>query len=32
LKPRKKISGFSASDHLKTMAEATLAWSKKLKR
>lgn len=27
LKPRKKLSGFSASDHLKTMAEAVKAWS-----
>jgi predicted alpha/beta-hydrolase family hydrolase len=32
LKPRKKISGFSTADHLRTMAEATLAWSKSLKR
>jgi uncharacterized protein len=27
LKPRKKLSGFSASDHLKTMAAAVKAWS-----
>ena len=32
LKPRKKISGFSASDHLRTMAETALAWSKRLRR
>jgi len=32
LKPRKKISGFSASDHLRTMAETALAWSKRLSR
>jgi uncharacterized protein len=32
LKPRKKVSGFSASGHLKTMAETTLAWSRRLKR
>jgi len=28
LKPRKKISGFSAADHLKTMAERVAAWSR----
>ncbi|WP_027035248.1 alpha/beta hydrolase family protein [Mesorhizobium ciceri] len=27
LKPRKSISGFSAADHLKTLAEAVKAWS-----
>ncbi|WP_026614606.1 alpha/beta family hydrolase [Ensifer aridi] len=27
LKPRKSISGFSAADHLKTMAEAVTKWS-----
>jgi predicted alpha/beta-hydrolase family hydrolase len=27
LKPRKKISGFSAADHLKTLAERVAAWS-----
>jgi predicted alpha/beta-hydrolase family hydrolase len=27
LKPRKKISGFSASDHLKTMADAVMAFA-----
>ena len=27
LKPRKKISGFSAADHLKTMADRVAAWS-----
>ena len=30
LKPRKKISGFSAADHLKTMATRVAAWSKSL--
>jgi predicted alpha/beta-hydrolase family hydrolase len=30
LKPRKKISGFSAADHLKTMAERVAAWSRRL--
>jgi uncharacterized protein len=30
LKPRKSISGFSAADHLKTMAEAVKAWSAEL--
>ena len=32
LKPRKKLSGFSAADHLKTMAERVAAWSRSLKR
>ena len=32
LKPRKKLSGFSAADHLKTMAEKVAAWSAKLGR
>jgi uncharacterized protein len=31
LKPRKKISGFSAADHLKTMAEHVAAWSRNLR-
>lgn len=30
LKPRKKISGFSAADHLATMAEAVRGWATKL--
>ncbi len=30
LKPRKKISGFSAADHLKTMATRVAAWSRTL--
>jgi len=30
LKPRKSISGFSASDHLATMAETTKAWVSRL--
>ena len=32
LKPRKSISGFSAADHLKTMAEAVAAWAGRLTR
>ncbi|WP_026621023.1 uncharacterized protein M728_004702 (plasmid) [Ensifer sp. WSM1721] len=32
LKPRKSISGFSAADHLKTMAEAVTKWSAGLAR
>ena len=31
LKPRKKISGFSAADHLKTLADRVSAWSRPLK-
>jgi predicted alpha/beta-hydrolase family hydrolase len=31
LKPRKKISGYSAADHLKTMADRVAAWSSTLK-
>jgi predicted alpha/beta-hydrolase family hydrolase len=31
LKPRKTISGFSAADHLKTMAERVKAWSERFK-
>lgn len=31
LKPRKTISGFSATDHLATMAETMLAWTAKLR-
>jgi hypothetical protein len=30
LKPRKKLSGFSAADHLKTMADRVAAWSRDL--
>ena len=30
LKPRKSISGFSAADHLKTLANAVAAWSARL--
>lgn len=30
LKPRKKISGFSAADHLNTMAATTRAWAERL--
>ncbi|KRE24441.1 alpha/beta hydrolase [Bosea sp. Root483D1] len=30
LKPRKRISGFSAADHLGTMAETTSAWAGRL--
>lgn len=32
LKPRKSISGFSAADHLDTMAKAALDWAGRLKR
>ncbi|MEO5325102.1 alpha/beta hydrolase [Mesorhizobium sp. CC13] len=32
LKPRKTISGFSAADHLKTMAEKVAAWADALSR
>jgi uncharacterized protein len=32
LKPRKGISGFSAADHLKTMAEKVRGWSGELSR
>jgi len=32
LKPRKKISGFSAADHLRTMAATVAAWSRDLAR
>ncbi|WP_082407290.1 alpha/beta family hydrolase [Mesorhizobium sp. 1M-11] len=32
LKPRKSVSGFTAADHLKTMAEKVSAWAEKLKR
>jgi len=31
LKPRKKISGFSTADHLKTLADRVSAWSRTLK-
>ena len=30
LKPRKSISGFSAADHLATMAKAVKAWTETL--
>ncbi len=30
LKPRKAISGFTAGQHLKTMAEAAAAWAVRL--
>jgi len=30
LKPRKTISGFSAADHLKTMAEAVASWVRRI--
>ena len=30
LKPRKSISGFSAADHLRTLAEAVTAWSARI--
>lgn len=30
LKPRKKISGFSAADHLKTLGDAVTAWAQKI--
>lgn len=30
LKPRKKLSGFSAADHLKTMAERVAVWGRRL--
>jgi len=30
LKPRKSVSGFSAADHLKTMAETAAAWAAKI--
>ncbi|RJG44842.1 alpha/beta family hydrolase [Mesorhizobium sp. DCY119] len=32
LKPRKSISGFSAADHLKTLADAVAAWVARLPR
>ncbi|RWE84040.1 alpha/beta family hydrolase [Mesorhizobium sp.] len=32
LKPRKSISGFSAADHLKTLAEAVKAWTGRIAR
>jgi uncharacterized protein len=32
LKPRKGVSGFSAADHLATMAKAVVTWSEKLAR
>ena len=32
LKPRKSVSGFSATDHLTTMAEAVAAWAGRLAR
>ena len=30
LKPRKKVSGFSAADHLETMARAVSEWSRRI--
>ncbi len=30
LKPRKRISGFAAADHLRTMSEAAFAWAERL--
>lgn len=30
LKPRKSMSGFSAADHIRTMAEAVKAWASQL--
>lgn len=32
LKPRKSISGFSTADHLKTVADAAVAWAARLTR
>ncbi|TIQ79864.1 MAG: alpha/beta hydrolase, partial [Mesorhizobium sp.] len=32
LKPRKSISGFSAADHLKTLADAVKAWTERIVR
>ncbi len=32
LKPRKSVSGFSAADHLKTVADAVRAWAEALER
>ncbi|MGX9118190.1 alpha/beta hydrolase family protein [Mesorhizobium sp. BHbsci] len=32
LTPRKSISGFSAADHLKTLAEAVKAWTRRIAR
>ena len=32
LRPRKSISGFSAADHLKALAEAVTAWSRRIVR
>jgi predicted alpha/beta-hydrolase family hydrolase len=31
LKPRKNVSGFSAADHMKTVAEAVREWASKLR-
>jgi uncharacterized protein len=30
LKPRKSLSGFSAADHLKTLADAVSAWAQRI--
>ena len=30
LKPRKRISGFSAADHLRTVGETVAAWAKRI--
>lgn len=32
LKPRKSLSGFSAADRLRTMAEAVATWAGRLER
>ena len=32
LKPRKSISGFSAADHLRTMAEGVSTWFERIRR
>ncbi|TJV36753.1 MAG: alpha/beta hydrolase, partial [Mesorhizobium sp.] len=32
LKPRKSISGFSAADHLKTLADSVKAWTERIVR
>jgi predicted alpha/beta-hydrolase family hydrolase len=31
LKPRKRVSGLSAGDHLRTLAETTAAWAARIK-
>jgi hypothetical protein len=32
LKPRKSVSGFTAADHLRTVAETVQAWSTRIER